>query len=175
MHGMGNWVTKPESLPTLPPEPRPVRLPHPRFRLRLRSLLIAVGIAGLGLGGWTMWQRREYYLERADRHSTRAAEWYRLAERNRQRPPTVELERLRASIAKGRWMPTPGLTAEEQRRTIEETIAFEERGLAAETARWQESIRAQVRNATYHEALAEKYRNAARRPWVRPAPDPPSP
>jgi hypothetical protein len=40
-----------------------MRLPRPR--LSLRTLLIAVAVAGLALGGWTMWQRREYCLERA--------------------------------------------------------------------------------------------------------------
>jgi hypothetical protein len=35
-----------------------------RPRLRLRTLLIVVVVAGLALGGWTMWKRREYCLER---------------------------------------------------------------------------------------------------------------
>ncbi len=42
-----------------------MRLPRPCLRLRLRTLLIAVAVAGLALGGWTMWKRREYCLERA--------------------------------------------------------------------------------------------------------------
>jgi hypothetical protein len=35
-----------------------MRLP----RLRLRTLLMAVAVAGTALGGWRMWRRREYCL-----------------------------------------------------------------------------------------------------------------
>jgi hypothetical protein len=37
-------------------------MPHPRLRSRLHTLVIAVAIVGLTLGGWTMWRRREYCL-----------------------------------------------------------------------------------------------------------------
>ncbi len=40
-----------------------MQLPCLRPRLRLRTLLIAVAVAGLGFGGWTMWRRREECLE----------------------------------------------------------------------------------------------------------------
>jgi hypothetical protein len=41
----------------------------PRLRLRLRTLLIAVAVMGLALGGWTMWRRREFCLERAQTYA----------------------------------------------------------------------------------------------------------
>ncbi len=43
-----------------------MRLPHLRPRLRLRTLLIAVAVVAVAIGGWQMWKRREYCRERAD-------------------------------------------------------------------------------------------------------------
>lgn len=148
-----------------------MRLP----RLHLRTLLIAVAAIASALGGFKLWERRQAYLDKAAYHSGRAVEWHERARKNRRLSPTFEIEQLRTSIARGNWVPTPGMTTEERRLMLERSIAFMERGLKAETARWEESIRAQIRNAEYHEGLAEKYRIAARLPWIRPAPDPPSP
>jgi len=85
-------------------------------RFRIRTLMIAVAVAGAALGAW-IWieRRRTEFIERAAAHQ-------------------------RWVIVGCRVVP-----------------------------RWA------LRKSDYHEALAGKYRAAARRPWLPVPPDPPPP
>jgi cytochrome oxidase assembly protein ShyY1 len=89
-------------------------LPRLRPRLRLRTLLIAVAVVAVVLGGWQMWRRREWRLERARLHR-RLAESARAGRASMLRfPPNPEwaekheqLSRRYEEVAWFPWLPPP--------------------------------------------------------------------
>ncbi len=112
-----------------------MRLP----RLRLRTLLIAVAVAGTALGVWRMWERREYCLAKAA-ECDRIAAYYRRTAANLE-PVVAEYLRKGPESVFGRGN-------ERARKDYEDLLFYDRRA------------------ADRYPRLAERYRRVARYPWL---------
>lgn len=131
---------------------------HPR--LRLRTLLIAVAVVGLALGGWQMWKRREYCLKRAASLARLAANGLNGAKETEEfwSPYCLHAERDRAGFLGGAVSSAPAMILPLDWRYAE---MYEQHGgdYMRIAARFREQG---LRLAE----MAARYRHVARYPWL---------
>jgi hypothetical protein len=136
-----------------------------RPSFRLRTLLIAVVIAGLCLWWLRTRQLSRQYLARAALHAREESEWSMMA-RGLRIAEVIGAEKLK-EIEEKRYPPNqfrdPSDAAEYLRRVTK---------MAEIGRRERESAEAR---ASYHAGLKRKYEEAARYPWLPVDPDPPEP
>ena len=160
-----------------------MRLP----RMTTRRWMIAVAIVALSLGASRyaamLKRQRDSYLARATWHSSMEADALRMlgGPFNRPEPapaPITGGERITAIRLLG------GLRTEELNRDQDDHYRVDQQEREYAIAASRRRILAEFRGkdlgyyrkqADYHAALTEKYRNAARFPWLRVEPDPPAP
>jgi hypothetical protein len=140
-------------------------MPPPQFRLR--TLLVAVAVAGVAVAGGAMWRRGESFRRGAARHSEQQAEW---AEDASSKDVLAERCGNYARLARPGY--NAGLPAGWDQRTAESHSADEWDRMADEA---RASAAHSARRAAYHSRLRSKYERAARYPWLPVAPDPPEP
>jgi hypothetical protein len=121
-----------------------------RVRFTLRAMLIAVASIALVLGGWRLLWLRSIYQKTAIAHAA-----YEHLARTMQRFVEDEgKDERELEIAFG-------MNVEPEREEVKAKRAAD--------------ARVNHRTADYHAALKHKYEQAASRPWVPVAPDPPPP
>jgi hypothetical protein len=111
----------------------------PRPRLRLRTLLIVVAVAGMMLGGWRMWRRREYCLAKAAECDRIAAYYRRTA---------TDLEPVVAEYLRRGPESVFGRGNDRARKDYEDLLSYDRRA------------------ADRYPRLAARYRRVARHPWL---------
>jgi hypothetical protein len=127
-----------------------MRLPRLRPRLRLRTLLIAVAVAGVMLGAWQMWKRREYCR-------IRVAVYSRYAEKNRLRAEgyAASAREYRRQAARMRGHDEFEAERQVQLARMDEILA-----------------KSYGDEAAWYARLATPYRDVARCPWLPLPPEP---
>ncbi len=116
----------------------------PRLRLRLWTLLIAVAVAGLAMGGWQIWRRREHCLNEAAWHA---------------RQEQLSNEGI-VLFAKGE---ASFRNLMEEARRAGETEEAEE--LAREVERYRAQEELERAGAGFHASKQREFLRAASRPW----------
>jgi hypothetical protein len=122
-----------------------------RFRFKVRTLVIAVAVVGLVLGGVQMWRRAVQF--------EKTARYFALVEASERR--TYDWLSMRAEGGESERLLTRSRPSKDDRHR-------------AVAARADMATRA-GRIAAHSEALRRKYEWAAAHPWASVSPDPPTP
>ena len=122
------------------------------WRWRVRTMMVAVGMVALVLGGWlTIERRRAAFEERGWRHSTETQKWMGCWDGSATMCGNLACEEYQAEG----YPPTPSGWHPHPVGGLPKRIVWE----------WMD----------YHTNMGEKYTNAADRPWLPVAADPPEP
>ena len=148
----------------------------PRFRIR--TLMIAVAVAAICLGGCALWKRAGEHRSRAQK----AAEREQLA---RQREVLYRRLYLLSKDASLRHARTAAKIARVEERSGRRPFDSSERGsptwvaralgTAAEAVSYRDKAREAAKEAERYAKLRAIYEQAACRPWLPVPPDPPEP
>lgn len=141
----------------------------PSFRLRIRTLMVAIAIAGLLIGGSleiARWRRLRAEYQRQVAHHNSHLGYDR---------------KLLANARKGRAIAVDAVSDSE--RILAEARSDDQKSYAREWrdywAKYIEFYDREIagiqRHADYHAELAAKYSGAFHRPWITVSPDPPEP
>ena len=134
-----------------------MRLP----RMTTRRWIVVVVIVGLLMGGVRLKQRRNRLLSRAQFYAERAAFYPKLE--SRERRICAEYPRLIAVLERL------------QRYTNRETVGSRLEDLKSRLDQSHRNLARWTNRTAYYLAMAHKYQDAARYPWLPVEPDPPEP
>ena len=134
-----------------------------RPRFRLRTLMVAVAVVGLGIAAERLRERSRRFAEFARNNASQAASCDRTGR---------EAEAMAAALLAGLIKPPPRVLDALKRdlKTGDDSVA---------AARWagmqRQGAARMARYVAYYSALQRKYERAARHPWLPVPPDPPRP
>jgi hypothetical protein len=133
-------------------------MPFPR--MTTRRWMVAVVAVGSSIGGYKLWRRRCDFLDRAWRHEA-VGETYRAFERGKREQAGGD-----KTVLEGHFSSV---------RVDGSNDPFCTKEFAAGTARIADGQTTPAEEIAHQTAMPEKYRRAARYPWLPVEPDPPEP
>jgi hypothetical protein len=142
----------------------------PRVRCSVRVMLVAVAVAGVLFYGAVLCRRRALFLRKAAEHG----DWekrYRVITRIHREAASEKDDLAKKHLAK---LDGLGVSKDSREQTarVRDQIS---RLFASSKSYYLQEAEWTARIAAYYTGLRQKYENAALRPWIAVAPDPPEP